>query len=194
MNKWWYKTGLYLLSMVFFLIIVMILGTSIPVFFGPDWVFLGWDIVFSKGVIIPVICIILFLITSVFCFRLYKWSKGSRLGVVTDTKYENVSSDVMSFVASYFFPLVSFNLGTTWRHVAVLGLLFILIGVFYVKADIYYCNPTLLLLGFRAYKVAGRHEKPNDFNKTIIVWGRMKDGDKFKYVPIDENTCFAYKI
>ena len=132
--------------------------------------------------------------TGVFCYRLHKWSKGSRIGVVTDTKYENVSSDVMSFVASYFFPLVSFNLGTTWRHTAVLALLFILIGVIYVKADIYYCNPTLLLLGFRTYKVTGKYEEPDDFKRTIIVWGRMKDGDKFKYIPIDENTCFAYKI
>lgn len=194
MKKWWYKAGFYLLSMVFFLIIVMILGTNIPVYFGPNWVFLGWETVFSKGVIIPAVCIILFFMTVVFCYRLYKWSKGSRLGVVTDTEYVNVSSDVMSFVASYFFPLVSFNIGTTWRHVAVLGLLFILIGVIYVKADIYYCNPTLLLLGFRVYKVTGKHEKPDDFNKTIIVWGRMKDGEKFKYIPIDENTCFAYKI
>lgn len=194
MNKWWCKAGFYLLSMVFFLIIVMILGTNIPVYFGPDWVFLGWATVFSKGVIIPVVCSLLFLLTAIFCFWLYRWNKGSRLGVVTDTKYENISSNVMSFVAAYFFPLVSFNLGTTWRHVAVLGLLFILIGVIYVKADIYYCNPTLLLLGFRTYRVKGKYAEDQDFNKTIIVWGRMMDGDKFKYIPIDENTCFAYKI
>ena len=163
MNKWWYKVGFYLLSMVFFLVIVMILGTSIPVYFGSDWVFMGWDIVFSKG-------------------------------VVTDTKFENVSSNVMSFVASYFFPLVSFNLGTTWRHIVVLALLFVIIGIIYVKADIYYCNPTLLLLGFRTYKVHGKFCENIEFKKTIIVWGHMKDGDKFKYIPIDDNTSFAYKI
>ena len=136
MNKWWYKVGFYLLSMEFFLVIVMILGTSIPVYFGSDWVFMGWDVVFSKGVVIPVISIIFILLSVFFCLWLYKWNKGSRIGVVTDTKFENVSSNVMSFVASYFFPLVSFNLGTTWRHIVVLALLFVIIGIIYVKADI----------------------------------------------------------
>ena len=136
MNKWWYKVGFYLLSIEFFLVIVMILGTSIPVYFGSDWVFMGWDVVFSKGVVIPVISIIFILLSVFFCLWLYKWNKGSRIGVVTDTKFENVSSNVMSFVASYFFPLVSFNLGTTWRHIVVLALLFVIIGIIYVKADI----------------------------------------------------------
>ncbi len=194
MNKWWYKVGFYLLSMEFFLVIVMILGTSIPVYFGSDWVFMGWDVVFSKGVVIPVISIIFILLSVFFCLWLYKWNKGSRIGVVTDTKFENVSSNVMSFVASYFFPLVSFNLGTTWRHIVVLALLFVIIGIIYVKADIYYCNPTLLLLGFRTYKVHGKFCENIEFKKTIIVWGHMKDGDKFKYIPIDDNTSFAYKI
>lgn len=194
MNKWWYKVGFYLLSMEFFLVIVMILGTSIPVYFGSDWVFMGWDVVFSKGVVIPVISIIFILLSVFFCLWLYKWNKGSRIGVVTDTKFENVSSNVMSFVASYFFPLVSFNLGTTWRHIVVLALLFVIIGIIYVKADIYYCNPTLLLLGFRTYKVHGKFGENIEFKKTIIVWGHMKDGDKFKYIPIDDNTSFAYKI
>ena len=186
--------GFYLLSMFFFFVIVIILSLNIPLYFGEDWEFIGWDFVFSVGVVIPIICIILILWALFFCLILYKWNKGSRIGPVTETKYENVSGDVMSFVASYYFPLVSFSLGTTWRHVIVLSLLFVIIGIIYVKADIYYCNPTLLLFGFRTYKVQGQFSKDNEFNKTIIVWGCMKDGDRFKYIPIDYNTCFAYKI
>lgn len=194
MNKWWYKAGFYLLSMVFFLFIVMILGTNIPVYFGDDSEFLGWKVLFQKGVLIPIVCSLLIIVSSLFCWWLYKWNKGSRLGPVTDTKYENISGDVMSFVASYFFPLVSFNIGTTWRHVAVLGVLFVIIGLIYIKANIYYCNPTLLILGFRAYKATGKAGKDVTFEKTIIVWGKMEDGDKFKYIPIDAKTSFAYKI
>lgn len=194
MNKWWYKIGFYLLSMVFFLVIVIILGTSIPIYFGCDWVFMGWSTVFSKGVIVPVICVFLIILAIFFCLWLNMWKNGSRMGPVTETEYDNISSDVMSFVASYFFPLVSFNLGTTWRHIIVLALLFIMIGIIYIKADIYYCNPTLLIFGFRTYKVKGKFGENADFEKIIIVRGRMNNGDKFKYIPIDSNTCFAYKL
>jgi hypothetical protein len=180
--------------MLFFLIIVMILGTGFPIINDSDGVFFGWKVLFSKGVIIPVISAVLIVFALFFCLWLYTWNKGSRLGVVTETKYENVSIDVMSFVASYFFPLVSFNLGTTWRHIVVLAMLFVIIGVIYVKSNIYYCNPTLLLLGFRTYKVQGTYSGNKDFKNTIIVWGRMNDGDKFKYIPIDQNTSFAFKI
>lgn len=194
MNKWWCKVGFYILSMVFFLVIVMILGTKIPVYFGDDWVFLGWSTLFQKGVLIPIICSLLIIVSLFFCWWLYKWNKGSRLGPVTETKYENVSGDVMSFVASYFFPLVSFNLSATWQHAVVLFLLFVLIGAIYVQANIYYCNPTLMILGFRVYNVAGIIVKGKEFRQTIISWGSLKDGDSFKYIPIDSNTSFAYKI
>lgn len=193
MNKWWYKVGFYLLSMVFFLIIVILLGTNIPTYFGDDWEFIGLKVFLQKGVLIPLICLLFIIGSLLFCLWLYKWNKGSRLGPVTDTIYENVSGDVMSFVASYFFPLVSFNLSATWQHAVVLFMLFILIGAIYVQADIYYCNPTLMILGFKVYKVSGMSGR-NKFNHTIITWDSLNDGDKIKYIPIDKRTSFAYKI
>lgn len=194
MNRWWCKVGFYFLSMVFFLVIVMILGTDIPVYFGDDWEFIGCQVFLKKGVLIPLLCLMLIITSVLFFMWLHKWNKGSRLGPVTETKYENVSGDVMSFVASYFFPLVSFNLSATWQHAVVLFLLFILIGVIYVQANIYYCNPTLMVLGFRVYKVTGKSGKGKNFQQTVISWGALKDGEAFKYIPIDTNTSFAYKI
>ncbi len=194
MNKWCCKVGFYLLSMVFFLVIVMILGTDIPVYFGDDWEFVGWHVFLKKGLLIPLLCTLLLIVSLLFCLWLYKWNKGSRLGPVTETSFENVSGDVMSFVASYFFPLVSFNLIATWQHAVVLLILFVLIGMIYVQADIYYYNPTLMIMGFRVYKVTGKFGKGKDFQQTIISWGTLKDGDIFKYIPIDTNTSFAYKI
>ena len=55
------KIGFYLLSMVFFLIIVMILGTNIPYYFGDNWEFIGLERLFEKGVIVPMVCTILLL-------------------------------------------------------------------------------------------------------------------------------------
>ena len=100
----------------------------------------------------------------------------------------------MSFVASYFFPIVSFNLGATWQHAVVLAFLFVLIGAIYIKADIYYCNPTLMLLGFRVYDAEGLLNKNVGYKQVVISWGKLSDGDDIKYIPIDDKTSFAYKI
>lgn len=194
MNKWWIKVGFYLLSMFFFLIIVMILGTDIPVYFGSDWEFIGWNVFRQQGVVIPIICCLLISASLLFCLWLFQWNKGSKLGPVTEATYKNVSGDVMSFVASYFFPLVSFNLGSTWQHAVVLAFLFVLIGAIYIRADIYYCNPTLMLLGFRVYEAEGRVNKNGSFKQVVISWGKIIDGDDIKYIPIDDKTSFAYKI
>ena len=77
----------------------------------------------------------------------------------------------------------------------VLGFLFILIGKIYVGADIYYYNPTLLLFGFRVYRVKGTIVGARDeIEKVVIVRGIITNGDKLKYIPIDKTTYYAIKI
>lgn len=193
-NKGFAKIGFYLLSMVFFLIIVMILGTDIPVYFGEDTKFVGWSKFFKMGIIIPVVCGLLLLFAGGFACWLKHKSKGTRLGPITIKEISNVNSEIMSFVAAYFFPLVSFNYSTTWKHIVVLAGLFILIGAIYIKGDIYYCNPTINILGYRTYKVKGQTNTGKLFNKTVVTRNKMSAGDRFKYITIDSNTCFAYKL
>ena len=194
MNRWWCTIGFYLTSMFFFLVIVIILGTSIPVYCGPDWEFAGWDVFLQKGVIIPIVCLSLIAVSIIFGLWISKRKEGSRLGPITGATFENVSGDVMSFVAAYFFPLVSFNLNSTWRHVVVLALLFVILGAVFVCSDLYYCNPTLILLGYRTYKATWKTKDGKEVCRVIIIRDTMNEGDRFKYIPIDNKTYFAYKI
>lgn len=188
------KIGFYLLSMVFFLIIVMLLGTDIPVCFDKDAEFIGWNVFLRIGVIIPIVCGVLLILTCLFVGWLNHKSKGTRLGQITVDEISNVNSEIMSFVAAYFFPLVSFNYSTTWKHVVVLAGLFVLIGVIYIKGDIYYCNPTLSILGYRTYKVSGKDNNGAPISQIVITKDRLSVGDQFNYINIDSNTCFAYKL
>ena len=180
--------------MVFFLIIVMLLGTDIPVCFDKDAEFVGWNVFLRIGVIIPIVCGILLILTSLFVGWLNHKSKGTRLGSITVIEISNVNSEIMSFVAAYFFPLVGFNYSTTWKHVVVLAGLFILIGAIYIKGDIYYCNPTLSILGYRTYKVNGMANNGDPFSQIVITRDRLSVNDRFEYITIDSNTCFAYKL
>lgn len=192
-NRGFAKIGFYLLSMVFFLIIVMLLGTDIPMCFEEDAEFVGWNVFLRIGVIIPIVCGILLVVTGCFVYWLKHKSKGTRLGPITIIEISNVNSEIMSFVAAYFFPLVGFNYSTTWKHVVVLAGLFVLIGAIYIKGDIYYCNPTLSILGYRTYKIKGMTNNNIPFNQIVITRDRLSVNNRFKYITIDTNTCFAYK-
>jgi hypothetical protein len=122
-------------------------------------------------------------------------SKGTLLGPILISEAKNINFDIMSFFASYCFPLVSFSINDSWRHVIVLGFLFILIGKIYVGADIYYYNPTLLLFGFRVYRIKGTIVGARDeIEKVVIVRGTISIGDKLKYIPIDNTTYYAIKL
>lgn len=183
MKKW----GFYLLSMTFFLIIVIILGFKMPE---------SWTECYSKpGICVSLICAFLLLYVASFWLYLSTRKKGTLLGPITISKVESINYDIMSFFASYCFPLVSFSICDSWRHVIVLGFLFVLIGKIYVGADIYYYNPTLLLFGFRVYRIRGTIVGvKEEIEKVVIVRGTISTGDKLKYIPIDKTTYYAIKL
>ena len=163
------KWGFFLLSMMFFLVIVIILSIDFPIYLGEDAEFVGWNILCTKGVLVPVLSTSLLTIAYLFSRWLRSRNRGTQLGPVTIEGLENVSVETMSFVASYFFPLVSFGLAATWRHVAVLWILFILIGFIYIRSDVYYINPTLAIFGYRAYRIDGKLSNSGNFKMAVIV-------------------------
>ena len=187
------KWGFYLQSMIIFLLIVMVLGTSFPMYIGPNMEFAGVEVLYSKGFVIPVICACLLILSCIFSLWLKNRKKGTRMGPVTISTIENKNAEIMSYVASYFFPLVSFSLATTWRHVVVLAILFVVLGFIYIQSDVYYRNPTLLLMGYRSYHVSGTYNKPGDTEMTIITRDELASKDKYVYVPIDNNVYLAFK-
>jgi hypothetical protein len=62
-----------------------------------------------------------------------------------------------------------------------------LIGWFYVKANIFYTNPSLAVLGYRIYKI----DTAESHNMIAIVRGRLKEGDNIYPRRIDENIFFV---
>lgn len=166
----------------------MILGFKMP----KSWS----DCYTQPGICISMACILLLFIATIFYIYLHSVkSKGTLLGPILISDATNINIDIISFFASYCFPLVSFSISDSWRHVMVLGFLFVLIGKIYVGADIYYYNPTLLLLGFRVYRIKGTIVGVREeIEKVVIVRGTISIGDKLKYIPIDKTTYYAIKL
>lgn len=187
------KFSFFMLSMALFFVIVFILGTDIPINFSEDAKFVGmWSCLTTRGIILPIVCTLALLYIVFFICFLKHRMKGSTLGPIEITEIHNANNDILAFVGTYFLPLVSFSLAEHWQHLLVLFILFVVIGVIYVRADIYYTNPTLLLLGFRVYRIKGILNG-NPIERVIIVQGELKKDVSVRYIVIDDNTYFVKK-
>lgn len=65
---------------------------------------------------------------------------------------ESVNYENLSFLATYVIPLVCFPMKTA-REIFVLFGVIVIIGCIFVKTNMYYTNPSLVLLGFNIYSV-----------------------------------------
>lgn len=186
-----YQIGFYLLSMAAFFVVIAILGTNIPICFEKGSKFIGIrECLSTPGIIVPIICLLALIYIVWFVFYLKRRIQGTQLGPISIDSVENINNDIMTFVGSYFLPLVSFSIAEKWQHFVVLIILFIIIGVIYIKSDIYFTNPTLSMLGYRVYRVKGQY-LGEDVEKIIIIQSKLKKNDKISYIPIDDNTYYA---
>lgn len=62
------------------------------------------------------------------------------------------NDQVLSYLVSYLLPFIGFDLTQSNEFVALI-IIFLTIGVLYIKADLIYINPLLLLFGFNIYEV-----------------------------------------
>lgn len=62
------------------------------------------------------------------------------------------NEQVLGYLATYILPFLSFNLEKANDQIALL-IIFISIGILYIKADLLYINPILMLLGYNIYEV-----------------------------------------
>lgn len=188
------KISFFMLSMALFFVIVLILGTDIPISFSEDAKFVGlWSCLTNRGIMLPIVCTLALLYIVFFISYLKHRMKGTTLGPIEITDIQNANNDILAFVGTYFLPLVSFSLAEHWQHLLVLFILFVVIGVIYVRADIYYTNPTLLLLGFRVYRIKG-NLNGDPIERVVIVQGELKKDVSLRYIVIDDNTYFVKEI
>ena len=177
------KVSFYLLSMWLFYIIFIIL--SAPRF----WRCEELDV---KMMIMPTLALVCFLYVSVFFGWLVikRKNDSSNLSVtIQDIKQRDY--ETLAFLASYFIPLVSFNLDNI-RHQLVLIVLFIAIGIIYIRGNMYFANPTLSLLGFKSYTASLVFQNGDVKGDVILISTRaLSQNDRVTYLIIDEGVFYA---
>lgn len=61
-------------------------------------------------------------------------------------------ADVIAYVATYIIPFAALQV-ETWHQRGALIAFFVLVGILYVRANLFYVNPMLALFGFRLFEV-----------------------------------------
>lgn len=182
------KIDLYVLSLgvlFIFFVIIASKGPSTPFDFGDPH---SWsDLIIGNP--LPVIS----LLAIAYCINAYRRFTFDLKGA-TDipfkiSKIEDINYEHLTFLATYVVPLISFDFGSG-RQMLVLGLLLVVMGVIYIKTDLFYANPSLALLGFRIYRANGSFKMGEREGMIVISRGKIAVGARVSYIKLDDRIYY----
>lgn len=183
------KIDLYVLSLGLLFIFFVIITAEFP-----DTQFVINDVPAWKSLIkgnpIPAISIIL-LTYCVYAYKRFDFDlKGATDIPFEITKIESINYEHLTFLATYVVPLIGFDF-SSGRQMIVLALLLIVMGIIYIKTDLFYANPSLALLGFHIYRSNGEFKNGNREGIVLISRERLNEGQKVSYIKLDDRIYYA---
>ena len=184
------KVGLYFLSLWLLFLLAIIITIEVPTCFGDGCSFIGVSEFLMMNPI-PILCVVCLLIGAIAYFDFLFQIKGSTNIPCKVEEVENIDYEHLTFLTTYIVPLVCFNFSDT-RYIVVLGLLLIIIGIIYIRTDLFYANPTLALLKFRIFKVSASFKK-SELKKGIIIISReeIKKDQRVNYIKLDDRIYYG---
>lgn len=176
--------------MLFLLLIIITI--DIPTYTGAHRVFIGFENLAKKN-IIPLVSLGFLFLGFVFWGRFKYKLEGSKKTPFRITKIENVNYEHLTFLTTYIIPLICFDLNNI-KYAIVLMALLIIIGIIYVKTDMFYANPSLALLGYHIYKVDGAFRTEERQDIILIARERLTLNMKVSYKRLDEKIYFVRRV
>lgn len=176
------KTNLCVMSMELIFILAFIKSIDIPVYFGPDWEFVGWGNLFLDRPrnFVALFCLLGFLWSQCVYWMLRHKLKGSPDTLpVKIQNIENKDAEYMSLLFTIL-TIVSFDFSNI-RDIIVFAIVFVLYCVLLKRTDWYAASPILALKGFRLY--GGETDKlPKE---TIFL--------SYGEIPLDEEIVRSFQ-
>lgn len=186
------KVHLYILSLALLFIFFIILNA--PYCFGVDCRFVGFKEISENNVISIVSVLVIFWCAyGYWCFK-HKL-KGTSEIPFKIKKIESANYEHLTFLATYVIPLISFDFNNE-RQMIVLLLLLVIMGIIYIKTDLFYANPSLALLGFHIYKADGEFKASigNKENIILITREKLVADTRVKYIRLDDRIFYVQKV
>ncbi len=183
------KVDLYILSLGLLFVFFVIITIKFP-----DNAFVINDVAAWKKLLtenpIPVISIIL-LSYCLYAYKKFDFDlKGATDIPFEIKKIESLNYEHLTFLATYVVPLISFDFGSG-RQMLVLTLLLVVMGVIYIKTDLFYANPSLALLGFHIYRVDGNFKNGDREGIILIAREKLIENQKVGYIKLDDRIYYA---
>ncbi|WP_207893019.1 anti-phage protein KwaA [Shewanella frigidimarina] len=187
------KIGLYVISIALLFVFIFVLKVNVPICYGEGCEFIGISELLKINVV-PIICLVC-LLWAFFEYKKFRFDlQGSTNIPFKIKKIEGVNYEHLTFLATYVIPLVSFNFDSE-RYLILLGVLLVVMGIIYIKTDLFYANPSLALFGFHIYKVDGSFKNKEERDGIILIsLSKLSNSDNVSYIKIDERIYYAEKV
>ena len=99
------------------------------------------------------------------------------------TRVERRDTEVMSYIATYLIPFLSFTLNT-WQQVTALVLFIVVLMVVYVHSNMIYINPVLNIVGYRLHEVEVENGTQAHF---YIARKRVVPNENIRFVRLSDD-------
>lgn len=185
----WQKIELYIISI--FLLFALLFINKVPYCFTGNSEFIGFKAFFKIENLVLTISIFFMLLATYFYLRFnFRITEAATNLPVQITKIENCNFETVTFLATYIIPLVCFDLDFDLdknRNLLMLFSVLFLIGLIYIKTNLFYTNPTLAVLGFHIYKINTIKQE----GIIVITKGKAKKDDWLYCKHISDNIFYA---
>lgn len=182
-NSIFLKIRFYLMSLWLLFILIFLLTVDIPISFVPYAKFIGFSSLIKRNILAIIVVILAIISWCLACKMKYEWSGVSNPPYTIET-VKNENYEYLTFLTTYIIPLICIDLNSV-RYVIVLGVLLFLIGLIFVKMDLYYGNPTLALMGYRLYRAKMKGVDLSD-GIILISRDRLSADVEVKWIKVDE--------
>ncbi len=184
------KLSLYLISLWILLFMLIVLKVNLEKLVWPMTRNLLKELIFVNT--IPLVCLILIVLGIMGYILFLDTLNNAKNLPVEIQECESVNYENLSFLTTYIIPLVCFPM-ETGREIFVMFSVIIVIGCIFVKTNLYYTNPSLVLLGFNVYKVTCK-SKSAFGGGIVILKGKLEKNDNIKYMSLSDNVYFARRL
>lgn len=183
------KIDLYIISLALLFVFLLILLVKAPELPFNIKDFSDWKML-ALGNLLPIgLVIALFYCMFAYCRFTYDL-KGATDIPFEITKLEDANYEHLVFLSTYVIPLISFDF-SNGRQIIVLVLLLIIMGVIYIRTDLFYANPSLALLGFHIYRANGLFKNGSREGIILICRGSLQEKQKVSYIKLDNRIYYV---
>lgn len=189
-----YKFKLFSISLFAIWVVLFIKNVDIPVYFGDDWQFVGFDSLLTFGNLIALMSLVMIVVALLGLNQLRHRLKGSpnslstKVTEVHDKSYEyiNMLATIVTLFSVIFVPVDSL------RDFLVFMLLMAAISICFLKTNLYYSNPIFAALGYRLYTVKANSDSfPDD--SVAIFHGELHEQDSVCYFHVSDKVYYLIR-